>query len=355
MAQPLLFTPLTIRGLTIKNRVGVSPMCQYSAQDGMAQPWHLVHLVSRAVGGAGLVIAEASAVNPVGRISPADLGIWSDEQIAPLSQITAQIHQHGAAAGIQLAHAGRKASTAVPWQGGKPLGLAEGGWEIVGASPLPFGPGFPTPRGLERGEISQIVRDFQAAARRAVAAGFDLIEIHAAHGYLLHSFYSPLANQRQDEYGGNLQNRSRLVLEVTQAIREVIPENMPLFCRISATDWVPAGWTVEDSVILAKMLAEAGVDLIDCSSGGNTAQAEIPVGPAYQVPLAAQVRHQAKVTTAAVGVITAPEQAETILRTGSADLVLLGRAMLTDPYWGLHAAAALGVKPAAPVQYTRAF
>ena len=243
----------------------------------------------------------------------------------------------------------------MPWQGGKPLSPAEGGWEIVGASPLPFAPGFPTPRPLETGEIGPIVREFQAAAQRAVAAGFDVIEIHAAHGYLLHSFYSPLANQRQDEYGGNLANRSRLVAEVAQAIRQVIPESTPLFCRISATDWVPGGWTAEDSVILAQMLAEAGVDLIDCSSGGNSASAEIPVGPGYQVPLAAQVRGGAGIKTAAVGVITSAEQAETILRTASADLVLLGRAMLNDPYWALHAAAALGVKPEAPVQYARGF
>jgi 2,4-dienoyl-CoA reductase-like NADH-dependent reductase (Old Yellow Enzyme family) len=349
-----LFAPLTLRGLTLRNRVGVSPMCQYSAVEGAATDWHLVHLGSRAVGGAGLVIAEATAVSARGRISPQDLGIWDKRHVEPLARIVRFIHTQSAAAGIQLAHAGRKASTRPPWEGGTPLTAAEGAWPVVGPSPIPFAEGYPTPAELDENGIREVINQFGAAARRSLAAGFDLIEIHAAHGYLLHSFLSPLSNRRTDRYGGSLANRMRLPLEVAEAVRAVLPEGMPLFVRISATDWVEGGWDVEQSVALARELAAQGVDLVDCSSGGAVPRASIPLGPGYQVAFAERIRREAGVRTAAVGLITEPQQADAIIRSGRADLVLLGRAMLRDPYWPLRAARALGRESYWPVQYGRA-
>lgn len=349
-----LFAPLTVRGLTLRNRVGVSPMCQYSSPGGLATDWHLVHLGSRAVGGAGLVITEATAVSPEGRISPHDLGIWTDDHVEPLARVARFVRSQGAAAGIQLAHAGRKASTARPWDGGRPLTPEDGAWPVVGPSPVPFADGYPTPEPLDDAGIRHVLDSFAAAARRAVVAGFDLVEIHSAHGYLLHSFLSPLSNRRTDRYGGEFANRIRLLIEVVDAVRSAVPDAMPLFVRISATDWVESGWDVGQSVALARELAGRGVDLIDCSSGGSVPQARIPMRPGYQVPLAEQVRREAGVRTAAVGLITEPSQADAIVREGRADLVLLGRAALRDPYWAFHAAQALGQPCDWPVQYGRA-
>lgn len=349
-----LFTPLTIRDVTFRNRIAVSPMCQYSSEDGFASDWHLVHLGSRAVGGAGLVIAEATAVEPRGRISPNDLGIWDDAHIEGLARVTRFVEAHGAVAGIQLAHAGRKAGVRRPWEGGRPLTPAEGGWPVVGPSPLPFAEGYPVPEALDADGIRGIVEAFAQAARRALAAGFRVVELHAAHGYLLHEFLSPLANRRTDAYGGSFENRTRLVREVVEAVRRHWPERYPLFVRISATDWIDGGWDLEQSVELARMLKPLGVDLIDCSSGGVAPGAAIPVGPGYQTPLAAEIRRRAGVLTGAVGLITAPEQADHIVRTGQADLVLLGREMLRDPYWPLRAAHQLGQDGPWPVQYLRA-
>lgn len=351
---PHLFTPLTLRGVTLRNRIGVSPMCQYSCVDGLANDWHLIHLGSRAVGGASLVVAEATAVSPQGRISPEDLGLWDDRQIAPLARAVQFIKGQGAAAGIQLAHAGRKAGTHRPWEGGKPIPPAEGGWPIVGASPLPFGAGYATPEALDEEGLRRVIDEFRAAASRARTAGFNLIEIHAAHGYLLHSFLSPLSNQRTDRYGGRLENRMRLVLEVADAVRRAIPDDMPLFVRISATDWVEGGWDLDQSVVLARELKGRGADLIDCSSGGVVPGVRIPTGPGYQVALAERIRREAAVMTAAVGLITEPKQADDIIRSGQADLVLLGRAVLRKPYWPLHAARVLGQEIRWPVQYERA-
>jgi 2,4-dienoyl-CoA reductase-like NADH-dependent reductase (Old Yellow Enzyme family) len=349
-----LFSPLTLRGLTLRNRIGVSPMCQYSSPEGVATDWHFVHLGSRAVGGAALVMTEASAVNPEGRISPVDLGIWNERQAEALAPIVRFIHDRRAAAGIQLAHAGRKASTRAPWEGGSPLPIADGGWPVVGPSPLPFAENYPVPLPLDAAGIALVVAGFRDAARRALDAGFDLIEIHAAHGYLLHSFLSPLSNLRTDRYGGSLENRMRLLVEVAEAIRGVIPDSMPLFVRISATDWFEGGWDVGQSAALAKVLGPKGVDLIDCSSGALVPNARIPVGPGYQVALAERVRREAGIPTAAVGMITEPVQADTIIRSGQADLVLLARAELRNPYWPLHAAKALKHDLTWPVQYGRA-
>jgi 2,4-dienoyl-CoA reductase-like NADH-dependent reductase (Old Yellow Enzyme family) len=354
MADEHLFSPLPLRGLTLRNRIAVSPMCQYSSTDGLANDWHLVHLGSRAVGGAALVITEATAVSAVGRISPQDLGIWDDGHIEPLARVVRFIKARGAAAAIQLAHAGRKASTKPPWEGGKPLTAAEGAWPVVGPSPLPFAAGYPTPHALDETGIRAIIDEFRRAARRSLAAGFDMIELHAAHGYLLHSFLSPLCNHRTDRYGGSLENRMRLLREVASTVRGVVPEPMPLFVRISTTDWIEGGWDVQQSVVLARQLAKVGVDLIDCSSGGAAPGARIPVGPGYQVALAEQVRRDSGMRTAAVGLITEPRQADAVVRMGHADLVLLGRAMLRDPYWPLHAAKALGHFIPWPVQYERA-
>jgi 2,4-dienoyl-CoA reductase-like NADH-dependent reductase (Old Yellow Enzyme family) len=349
-----LFSPLKLRGLTLRNRIGVSPMCQYSSPDGVATDWHLVHLGSRAVGGAGLVMTEASAVSPEGRISPVDLGIWNDRQAEALAPIVRFIRARGAAAGMQLAHAGRKASTRPPWEGGTPIPLAEGGWPVLGPSPLPFAEKYPAPLPLDESGIALVVAGFRDAARRAVGAGFDLIEIHAAHGYLLHSFLSPLSNQRTDRYGGSLENRMRIVVEVAAAIRAAIPDSMPLFVRISASDWVEGGWDVEQSSALARVLRPQGVDLIDCSSGALVPYARIPVAPGYQVPFAERIRRDSRVPTAAVGMITDPHQADAILRSQQADLILIARAMLRQPYWPLQAAKALGHDLTWPVQYGRA-
>lgn len=349
-----LFEPLPLREVTLRNRIAVSPMCQYSARDGIPGEWHLVHLGSRAVGGAGLVIAEASAVSKDGRISPGDTGIWTDEQAAAWSSIARFVAEQGAVAGIQLAHAGRKASTDVPWRGGGPLTADALAWQPVAPSPLPFAPGYPVPRQLTLDEIERVVGSFRDAARRAEQAGFQLVEIHMAHGYLLHQFLSPLSNRRSDDYGGSLENRMRLPLEVARAVRDAFPVERPVFARISATDWVEGGWDLEQSIALARALGENGVDLVDCSSGGTSPGARVPLGPGYQVPFAAAIRERAGIATGAVGMISEPAQAEAIVASGQADLVLLAREMLRHPYWPLQAASQLGADAAWPVQYLRA-
>lgn len=350
----LLFTPQVLRGVTLRNRIVVSPMCQYSSEDGFAGEWHFVHLGSRAVGGAGLVFTEATAVDPVGRISPQDLGLWKDEHIAPLVRITRFIAEHGAVAGIQLAHAGRKASTARPWDGGRAIAAGQGGWRTVAPSPLPFSPGDPEPEALDEAGLARVVQSFADATVRSVAAGFRVVEVHAAHGYLLHEFLSPLTNRRNDRYGGSFEGRVRLVREVVRAVRGRWPQELPIFVRLSATDWAEGGWTPEDSVALSRLLVQDGADVIDCSSGAIAPGIKIPVGPGYQTPLAEKVRREAGVMTAAVGLIRAAYQAEHILRTGQADLVILARELLRDPYWPLRAARKLGADVAWPVQYTRA-
>ncbi len=352
---PHLFRPMTLRSVTLRNRIVVSPMCQYSADDGFANDWHLVHLGSRAVGGAGVVVVEATAVEARGRITTGDLGIWTDQHIEPLARIARFLKSQGAVAAIQLAHAGRKASTAVPWLGGRPILEGEDAWQPVAPSAIPFADGYAVPRELSRADIREIVSQFRSAARRSLDAGFQIVEIHAAHGYLLHEFFSPLSNQRSDEYGGSFANRVRLTLEIVEAVREVWPENLPIFLRISATDWIEGGWTAEDSVALSRLAQPLGVDLIDCSSGGNAAHAHIPVGPGYQAPFAAQIRRDTGVATAAVGMITDPQQAEGLLANGDADLVILAREFLREPYWPFKAAEALGVERIVPAQYQRAF
>ncbi|WP_459206528.1 NADH:flavin oxidoreductase/NADH oxidase [Pseudomonas sp. MLB6B] len=352
----LLLEPYTLRQLTLPNRIVVSPMCQYSSADGLANDWHLVHLGSRAVGGAGLVIAEATAVTADGRITAGDLGLWNDEQIAPLQRITRFITAQGAVPGLQLAHAGRKASTHRPWtgeHGSVPEG--EGGWQTVGPSPIAFDPEHAAPRELSEAEIADIVQAFVDATHRALTAGFKVVEVHAAHGYLLHQFLSPLSNQRRDSYGGSFENRIRLTLEITQAMRDAWPAELPLFVRVSATDWVEDGWNPEETVELARRLRAMGVDLIDVSSGGTSANAEIPTGPGYQTRFAESVRKEAEIPTGTVGMITEPAQAEHILRTGQADLIFLARELLRDPYWPLHADDDLGGHQATwPAQYQRA-
>ena len=359
MTAPHLFSEFTLKDVTLRNRIGVSPMCQYSSEDGFANDWHLVHLGSRALGGASLVICEATAVTPDGRISPQDAGLWKDEQIEPLARITRFIAARGAVAGIQLAHAGRKASTARPWDGGAQLGDAQGGWLPKGPSPIAFLPEEErVPHALSVAEIGEVVGAFAAAARRALSAGYRWLELHGAHGYLTHEFLSPLSNQRTDEYGGSFENRIRLALEVTRAVRAVWPESLPLSWRISATDWVEGGWTPEDSVQLALRFKAEGVDLVDCSSGANVPNVKIPIGPGYQVPLAEKVRREAGIATAAVGMITEARQADAIIREGKADLVLLAKEFLRDPYWPLHAAKELGgdaLPPMVPPQYRRSF
>ena len=350
-----LFSPISFRGLTLPNRIGVSPMCEYSSEDGFTNDWHLVHLGSRAVGGAGLIFTEASAVLPEGRITPGDLGIWKDDHIAPLARIVDFLHCQGARAGMQLAHAGRKASMQRPWDGERLLSPAEGGWaEVVAPSAVAFREDYAQPYALDVAEIARVREAFAAAARRAVKAGFDLVEIHAAHGYLLHEFLSPLSNRRTDEYGGSLENRIRMLVETVDAVRAVLPADMPLFVRVSATDWTEGGWDIDQSVALARVLKEHGVDLNDTSSGGNVAGATIPTGPGYQTPFAERIRREAGIATAAVGQITEAKQAEEIVRSGQADMVLLAREMLRDPYWPLHAAEELGVDVAWPAQYLRA-
>ena len=350
-----LFDPLTIKGVTLRNRIGVSPMCQYSSEDGFANDWHLVHLGSRAVGGAALVIAEATAIEPRGRISPHDLGIWKDEHVEPLARAAHFIREHGAIPGIQIAHAGRKAGVARPWQGGKPLSDAEGGWHVIAPSAIPFGDDYRTPHELTSEEICGLVSLFRDAAVRAREAGFEWMEIHGAHGYLIHSFLSPVANRRTDEYGGSFEHRIRFALEVVRAVRSVWPDDKPLTVRLSATDWLEGGWTVEDSVALAQRLKGEGVDLIDCSSGGIAAHVRVPVGASYQVPLSERVRHGAQIATAAVGLITEPMQADEVIRNGRADIVLLARELLRNPHWVLDAARALKHEAPVPPQYLRAF
>lgn len=349
-----MFEPLPLRSVSLPNRIAVSPMCEYSCVDGKATDWHLVHLGSRAVGGAGLVLTEAAAVSPEGRISPEDLGIWSDDHVEPLARITWFLRSQGAVAGTQLAHAGRKASTLAPWKGNGRVELGEGGWEPLAPSALAFSPDYPTPRAMTHDDIRHAITDFAAAAKRALEAGFEVVELHAAHGYLAHQFLSPLSNQRDDEYGGSFANRVRFVLKIAGAVRAVWPEWLPLFARISATDWAEGGWTLDESVVLARLLKKEGVDLIDCSSGGLVSHVHIPVGPGYQVPFADRIRREAGIATGAVGMITSASQAEQIVRNGHADLVLLAREMLRDPYWPLHAAAELGVHANWPPQYLRA-
>lgn len=355
--MPSLLDPFTLRGVTLRNRVGVSPMCQYSSRDGLANDWHLVHLGSRAVGGAGLVMVEATAVEARGRISPQDMGIWSDAHVEPLARIARFVADQGSAAGIQLAHAGRKASTSRPWEGDRPLSDEEGGWPVVGPSPIPFQEGWRIPAAMTAADIASTLAAFGAATIRAREAGFSWIELHAAHGYLCHSFYSPLSNRRDDAYGGSFDNRIRFTVEVLRAVRAEWPEHQPVAVRLSCTDWVEGGWTIEDTVSLARRLAQEGADLVDCSSGGNVPGATIPATPGYQVPFAEAVKRDAGIATAAVGLITDPAQADGIVREARADMVFLARAELRDPYWPIHAAGALGAAAAVPVpvQYGRAF
>lgn len=348
-----LFEPIKLRDLTVRNRAWVSPMCQYSATDGVPNDWHLVHLGQFAIGGAGLVIAEASGIAPEGRISPNDTGIYNDEQVAAWRRINDFVHAQGAATGIQLAHAGRKASTGRPWDGGTSVDESQGGWQTVSSTANAFGD-LTAPRALTTEEVGELPGQFAAAARRADEADFDVIELHFAHGYLAHQFYSPLVNDRTDAYGGDFENRVRLLLEITDAVREAWPESKPLFARLSATDWAEGGWTGDDSVRLSRLLAQRGVDLIDASTGGAIPDATIPVRSGYQVPFARQIKLDAEVPTASVGLITAPEQAEEIVASGSADAVLLGRELLRDPHWPIHAADRLRGDSVWPVQYERA-
>ena len=352
MSHPL-FSPFQLRSVVFPNRIGVSPMCQYSSQDGFATDWHLVHLGARAQGGAGLVILEASAVTPEGRISSGDLGIWKDDHIPALERIAGFIHSQGARAGIQLAHAGRKGSMTPPFTGERLLLPAEGGWQPVAPSPLAFSPAYAVPQPLDQSGIDATIEAFRRAAGRALTAGFDFIEIHAAHGYLLHQFLSPLANQRADAYGGSFLNRTRLALQVVDAVRAQWPDHLPLLVRISATDWAEGGWNIEESVQLAHLFRAHGVDLVDVSSGGQVPNAQVPLAPGYQVEFAASIRRKANIPTAAVGLITDPAQANGIVANGHADLVFLARQFLRDPYWPLHAAAALGQSVSWPPQYLR--
>lgn len=350
-----LFEPLTLRSITFPNRIAVSPMCQYSCEDGLVSDWHLVHLGSRAVGGAGIVFVEATAVLPQGRISPQDTGIWSDAHVEPLARIVRFIHDQGSLAGIQLAHAGRKASTRRPWDGDGLVPEAEGGWtDVVAPSALAFADDYPMPREMTADDIRGVVEAFANAAQRALAAGFDVVELHAAHGYLLQTFLSPLSNRRTDAYGGSLENRMRMPRQVIEAVRQVWPERLPLFLRISATDWTDGGWDGSDSVELVRSTSSLGVDLVDCSSGGNAATARIPVGPGYQTIFADRIRRETGVPTGAVGVILDPAQADHIVRSGQADVVFLARALLRDPYWPLLAARELDVSVPWPAQYLRA-
>lgn len=353
-----LLAPLKLRSLTIPNRIAVSPMCEYSSVDGFATDWHFVHLGSRAIGGASLVITEASAVSPEARITPGDLGIWKDEHIPELKRITDFLHQHGSYAGTQLAHAGRKATMSVPWEKVRTIPASEGGWQPVAPSAIRFDEPYALPTALDRPGMDKIIADFIAATHRALAAGFDLVEVHAAHGYLLHEFLSPLSNHRTDEYGGSLENRVRFPLEVIRAVRSTWPQHLPVFVRISATDWAPeslgASWDLPQSVAFAKLMKNEGVDLIDVSTGGNHPAQQIPLGPGYQVHHGETIRREANIPTGSVGMITEPAQADQIIRTGQADLVLLARELLRNPYWPLHAAEALHQQTPWPVQYARA-
>jgi 2,4-dienoyl-CoA reductase-like NADH-dependent reductase (Old Yellow Enzyme family) len=349
--MPHLFDRLALRGIALRNRIGMSPMCMYSARDGYPGAWHFAHLVSRAVGGAGLIMSEATSIEPAGRISPADAGLWEDGQIEAWRPIASAVREQGGVPGIQLAHAGRKASTAPPWDGRRPVTDAEGGWQPVAPSAIPFSQGHRMPRELDTEELPGLAERWGAAAVRAHRAGFDIVEIHMAHGYLLHEFLSPLTNRRTDAYGGTLDRRMRLPLEVASNVRAIWPQDLPVFVRISATDWVRGGWDAEQAVVFCRELKRIGVDLIDCSSGGAVAEQKVPFGPGYQIPFAERIRREAALPTAAVGMITEPAQAESILVDGRADLVLLGRELLRDPYWPLRAAADLGYPLDWPKQY----
>ena len=347
-----LLSPMTIRGVHFRNRIAMSPMCQYCAREGMADDWHLVHLGSRAVGGAALVVVEATAVTRDGRITPGDMGIWDDDHAEPLARISRFVESQGAVAGIQLAHAGRKASCDVPWNGGASLKTPEqGGWTVVGPSPIAFSEGDPVPVALDEAGIDGVLAAFEAATRRALKAGFRVIEIHAAHGYLLHEFLSPLANHRTDRYGGSLDNRMRFLLRVAESLRAIVPDELPLFTRISATDWADGGWDLDQSVVLARRLKDRGVDLIDVSSGGMVPKAHIPVGKGYQVPLSRRIREEAGIKTGAVGLITEARHADEIITSGDADMVFLARELLREPYWALKAQHELGGEPSWPIQY----
>lgn len=347
-----LLSPLELRGITLRNRIGMSPMCQYSAVEGLANDWHLVHLGSRAAGGDALVMVEATAVAREGRITHGDMGIWEDRHIAPLARIAEFIHSQGSVPGIQLAHAGRKASCDLPWNGGARLRLgSENGWEVVAPSSVPFAETDPLPKALSEGEIEQVVNSFEAAAKRALTAGFQVIEIHSAHGYLLHEFLSPISNLRTDSFGGSLENRMRMLLTVAERLRKLIPDNLPLFVRISATDWVDHGWDLPQSILLAQALKRRGIDLIDVSTGGMVPKATIPIAKCYQVPFAREIRDRAEIKTGTVGLITEFQEANDIITNGDADLVLLGRELLREPYWALKAHQALGGEPAWPLQY----
>ena len=349
-----LFSPLQLRSVTLPNRIGIPPMCQYSARDGVAQEWHYVHYASRAIGGAGLIILEATAVTPRGRISPGDLGLWHDDQIAPLARIAGFIRDQGSVAAIQLAHAGRKASVGLGWQEQRALTEAEGGWAVVAPSPVPFSPALAMPEELDEAGIRRIIADFAASARRAREAGFQVVEVHGAHGYLIHQFLSPLSNRRTDAWGGSFENRTRLAREVVAAVRTEWPEELPLLVRLSATDWEEGGWNADETVALCRDLKACGVDLVDVSTAGLTATAKIPVGPGFQTEFAARVRAEAALPSAAVGLITSAVQADHIIRSGQADLVLLGRELLREPYWPLSAARELGQATPWPTQYLRA-
>jgi 2,4-dienoyl-CoA reductase-like NADH-dependent reductase (Old Yellow Enzyme family) len=350
-----LFSPIKIRNIELKNRIAVSPMCQYSSINGFPSDWHLVHLGSRAVGGAGLILTEASAVSPEGRISPDDAGIWNEEQVNAYKKITSFIKSQNSVSGIQLAHAGRKASTYSPWKGSGEVKVENGGWITLAPSPIPFSENFPHPKEMSEEDVQLVIDQFTKAAKRSIEAGFEVIELHFAHGYLVHEFYSPISNKRKDKYGGNLENRCRFAIEIAKSVRETIPDGTPLFARISSTDWVENGWDIDQSIKLAKWLKEVGVDLIDCSSGGNVSNAKIPAGPGYQIPFAEKIKKEAKILTGGVGLITTAEQAEEIISSEKADIVLLAREMLRDPYWALHAAKKLNVDLTDwPKQYLRA-
>ena len=354
--MPQLFDPFSLKSVHLRNRIGVSPMCMYSAEDGVMNDWHLVHLGARAAGGAGLVIAEAAAVSPEGRITPGDVGLWADKHVEPLGRINRFMKRLGAVPAIQLAHAGRKAGAARPWEGGGHLSVAAGGWPTVAPSAEAFGDSLDrVPRALTVEDIARIQSNFVAGAKRALAAGCEWVELHAAHGYLAHEFLSPLSNHRTDRYGGGFENRIRFLIETTQAVRAVWPERLPLTVRLSCTDWVDGGWHIEECVELARHLKQEGVDLIDCSSGGASPTANVPAGPGYQVVFAERIRREVGIATAAVGLITQPEQADAIVRSGQADVVLLARELLRDPNWPLRAACALGVTPPTPLQYARAW
>ena len=350
-----LFTPLKIKGIELKNRIAVSPMCQYSSVKGMPNDWHLVHLGSRAVGGAGLILTEATAVSPEGKISPDDLGIWNDEQMNAYKRITSFIKSQNSVSGIQLAHAGRKASTYSPWKGNGEVKAENGGWQSLAPSPIPFSENFPHPKELSKEDIQTIIDQLTQSAKRSIDAGFEVIELHFAHGYLVHEFYSPISNQRKDNYGGTLENRCRFAIEIAKSVRQVIPGGTPLFARISSTDWVEGGWDIDQSVQLANWLKDIGVDLIDCSSGGNVPKAKIPTAPGYQIPFSERIKKETKILTGGVGLITTAEQAEEIISSGKADIVLLARQMLHEPYFALNAAKNLNVDlEDFPKQYLRA-